>query len=103
MDEQPKQVFRPPVDDTQVPSIFILSCLNFVSQMSQLFKKTFILPVTYSWFSICILKDLFSGSQTSASQDEFPDDSPKSPIEEVLAPSLLAMNLKLGSAPPDDV
>ncbi|GKV53980.1 hypothetical protein SLEP1_g60490, partial [Rubroshorea leprosula] len=41
--------------------------------------------------------DLFSESQTSDSKDEHPN----SPVE-VLAPSVLAMNLKFDSAPPDD-
>ncbi|KAL9449198.1 hypothetical protein AB3S75_011182 [Citrus x aurantiifolia] len=63
VDEEPKQEFQAPIDDTQ---------------------------------------DLFSVPQTSTSQDDLLDDTPKSPLEEALAPSLLAMNLKLGSAPPDD-
>ncbi|KAL5845069.1 hypothetical protein ACOSQ4_011027 [Xanthoceras sorbifolium] len=48
-------------------------------------------------------QDLFSESQTSGSKDEPPNETPSSPLEEVLAPSLLAMNLKFDSAPPDDV
>ncbi|GMJ02660.1 hypothetical protein like AT1G75150 [Hibiscus trionum] len=48
-------------------------------------------------------QDLFSDSQTSDSKDELPDETPSSPLEEVLAPSLLAMNLKLDSAPVDDI
>ncbi|GKV04818.1 hypothetical protein SLEP1_g16925 [Rubroshorea leprosula] len=47
-------------------------------------------------------QDLFSESQTSDSKDEIPDESPNSPVE-VLAPSLLAMNLKFDSSPPDDI
>ncbi|GLT45881.1 hypothetical protein SLA2020_196810 [Shorea laevis] len=47
-------------------------------------------------------QDLFSESQTSDSKDEIPDESPNSPVE-VLAPSVLAMNLKFDSAPPDDI
>ncbi|GLT92148.1 hypothetical protein SLE2022_100000 [Rubroshorea leprosula] len=43
-------------------------------------------------------EDLFSESQTSDSKDEHPN----SPVE-VLAPSVLAMNLKFDSAPPDDI
>ncbi|KAK9947099.1 hypothetical protein M0R45_012534 [Rubus argutus] len=48
-------------------------------------------------------QDLFSDSQTTDSKDE--NDTPSSPLEEVFAPSILAMNLKLklDSAPPDDV
>ncbi|GAV70280.1 hypothetical protein CFOL_v3_13778 [Cephalotus follicularis] len=42
-------------------------------------------------------------TQTSYSKDSFPDDTPSSPLEEVLAPSLLALNLKLDSAPPEDI
>ncbi|TXG52256.1 hypothetical protein EZV62_021425 [Acer yangbiense] len=63
VEEEPKQAFRAPIDDTQ---------------------------------------DLFSDSQTNGSKDEFSDETPSSPLEEVLAPSLLAMNLKFDSAPPDD-
>ncbi|GAV84384.1 LOW QUALITY PROTEIN: hypothetical protein CFOL_v3_27828, partial [Cephalotus follicularis] len=47
--------------------------------------------------------DLLLDSQTSDSKDSFPDDTPSSPLEEVLAPSLLALNLKLHSAPPEDI
>ncbi|KAM1133318.1 hypothetical protein ACFX19_043290 [Malus domestica] len=64
VDEEPKQTFRAPIDDTQ---------------------------------------DLFSDSQTTDSKDDLPNDDPKSPLEEVFAPSIPAMNLKLDSAPPDDV
>ncbi|XVE69912.1 hypothetical protein DITRI_Ditri10aG0029700 [Diplodiscus trichospermus] len=63
-EEEPKQSFRAPVNDTQ---------------------------------------DLFSDSQTSDSKVELAEETPNSPLEEVLAPSLLALNLKLDSAPPDDV
>ncbi|XP_075674147.1 uncharacterized protein LOC142643414 [Castanea sativa] len=48
-------------------------------------------------------QELFSDSQTSDSMDELPSKTPSSPLEEVMAPSILAMNLKLDSAPPDDV
>ncbi|XVF36130.1 hypothetical protein REPUB_Repub19eG0031900 [Reevesia pubescens] len=48
-------------------------------------------------------QDLFSDSQTSDSKDEVAEETPSSPLEEVLAPSLLALNLKLDSAPPDDI
>ncbi|KAI9199897.1 hypothetical protein LWI28_000147 [Acer negundo] len=63
VEEEPKQAFRAPIDDTQ---------------------------------------DLFPDSQTNGSKDELSDETPSSPLEEVLAPSLLAMNLKFDSAPPDD-
>ncbi|GKV53979.1 hypothetical protein SLEP1_g60490, partial [Rubroshorea leprosula] len=53
-------------------------------------KQAFRLPVDDT-------EDLFSESQTSDSKDEHPN----SPVE-VLAPSVLAMNLKFDSAPPDD-
>ncbi|MBA0550478.1 hypothetical protein Golob_021421 [Gossypium lobatum] len=39
----------------------------------------------------------------SNSYDELADETPNSPLEEVLAPSVLAMNLKLDSAPLDDI
>ncbi|XP_021283739.1 DNA ligase 1 [Herrania umbratica] len=48
-------------------------------------------------------QDLFSDSQTSDSKDDFAEETPKSPLEEVLAPSMLALNLKLDSAPADDM
>ncbi|XVE94736.1 hypothetical protein REPUB_Repub02eG0035000 [Reevesia pubescens] len=48
-------------------------------------------------------QDLFSDSQTSDSKDEIGEKTPNSPLEEVLAPSMLALNLKLDSAPPDDI
>ncbi|XP_050124087.1 uncharacterized protein LOC126601421 isoform X1 [Malus sylvestris] len=48
-------------------------------------------------------QDLFSDNQTSDDKDGLPNDDSKSPLEEVFAPSILAMNLKLDSAPPDDV
>ncbi|KAM4121936.1 hypothetical protein ACB094_01G044400 [Castanea mollissima] len=48
-------------------------------------------------------QELFSDSQTSDSMDELPSKTPSSPLEEVMAPSILAMNLKLDSAPADDV
>uniref|UniRef100_A0A803NMZ4 Uncharacterized protein n=1 Tax=Cannabis sativa TaxID=3483 RepID=A0A803NMZ4_CANSA len=44
-------------------------------------------------------QDLFSDSQTSDSKNE----TPSSPLEEAFVPSVLAMNLKFDSAPPDDV
>ncbi|XP_057973369.1 uncharacterized protein LOC131161552 [Malania oleifera] len=47
-------------------------------------------------------QDLFSDSQASDTKDERPNEQCDNPIEEVLAPSLLTMNLKLDSAPPDD-
>ncbi|XP_008220781.1 PREDICTED: protein IWS1 homolog [Prunus mume] len=48
-------------------------------------------------------QELFSDSQTTDSKDDLPNDAPRSPLEEVFAPSILAMNLKLDSAPPYDV
>ncbi|XP_022768939.1 glutamic acid-rich protein-like isoform X2 [Durio zibethinus] len=64
VDEEPKQVFRAPINDTQ---------------------------------------DLFSDSQTSNSKDELAEEAPNNPLEEVLALSLFALNLKLDSAPLDDI
>ncbi|OMO87612.1 hypothetical protein CCACVL1_08886 [Corchorus capsularis] len=48
-------------------------------------------------------QDLFSDSQTSDSKDEFAEETPGNSLKGVLAPSLLALNLKLDSAPPDDI
>ncbi|ONI32712.1 hypothetical protein PRUPE_1G381400 [Prunus persica] len=48
-------------------------------------------------------QELFSDSQTTDSKDDLPNEAPSSPLEEVFAPSILAMNLKLDSAPPYDV
>ncbi|XP_022772771.1 DNA ligase 1-like isoform X2 [Durio zibethinus] len=59
-------------------------------------KKTFRAPVNDT-------QDLFSDSQTSDTKHELAEETPTSPLEEVLAPSLLALNLKLDSAPPDDM
>ncbi|PON40471.1 DNA ligase-like protein [Parasponia andersonii] len=44
-------------------------------------------------------QDLFSDSQSSDSKNEMPS----SPLEEVFVSSVLAMNLQLDSAPPDDI
>ncbi|KAB2619641.1 IWS1-like protein [Pyrus ussuriensis x Pyrus communis] len=59
-------------------------------------KQTFRAPIDDT-------QDLFSDNQTTGDKDGLPNDDSKSPLEEVFAPSLLAMNLKLDSAPPDDV
>ncbi|CAK9142826.1 unnamed protein product [Ilex paraguariensis] len=48
-------------------------------------------------------QDLFGDSQKSVGTDAVPDDQQNSPLEEVLAPSLLTMNLKFDSAPADDI
>ena len=50
-----------------------------------------------------MFQDLSFDSQKSSSKDEISDDPPSSPMEGVQAPSLLAMNLKLDSAPPDEL
>ncbi|KAL6956496.1 hypothetical protein U1Q18_043320 [Sarracenia purpurea var. burkii] len=47
-------------------------------------------------------QDLFCDSQTSEGKSPISNDQDNSPLEEVLAPSFLAMNLKFDSAPPDD-
>lgn len=51
-------------------------------------------------FSIC--QDLFDDSEPTGSKDEILDDLASSPSEEVMAPSLLALNLKFDSVPPDE-
>lgn len=48
-------------------------------------------------------QDLFGDSQSSEGKDTSYDDQNNRPTEEVLAPSLLAMNLKFDSAPADDL
>ncbi|XP_058224838.1 uncharacterized protein LOC131333992 [Rhododendron vialii] len=48
-------------------------------------------------------QDLFGDSQSSEGKDTLYDDQNDSPTEEILAPSLLAMNLKFDSAPGDDI
>ncbi|KAK4599717.1 hypothetical protein RGQ29_009664 [Quercus rubra] len=74
------------------------SCKSIPSQMDvdEESKQEFRAPIGDT-------QDLFSDSQTSDSMDELPSKTPSSPLEEVMAPSILAMNLKLDSAPPDDV
>ncbi|WOG90658.1 hypothetical protein DCAR_0309902 [Daucus carota subsp. sativus] len=47
-------------------------------------------------------QDLFGDSETSGNKDDQLDNQQSSPIEEVLAPSLLTMNLKIDSVPLDD-
>ncbi|KAB1220568.1 hypothetical protein CJ030_MR3G015821 [Morella rubra] len=47
-------------------------------------------------------QELFSDSLISDSKDELLSETPNSPLGEVLAPSILAMNLKLDSAAPED-
>ncbi|MCD7450104.1 hypothetical protein HAX54_003522 [Datura stramonium] len=47
-------------------------------------------------------QDLFDDSEPTGSKDEILDDLASSPLEEVMAPSLLALNLKFDSAPPDE-
>ncbi|XP_059284499.1 uncharacterized protein LOC132037875 isoform X1 [Lycium ferocissimum] len=47
-------------------------------------------------------QDLFDDSEPTVSKDERLDDPASSPLEEVMAPSLLALNLKFDSAPPDE-
>lgn len=47
-------------------------------------------------------QDLFCGSQASEKKDDLSDNRTESPLEEDFGPSLLALNLKLDSAPPDD-
>ncbi|KAJ7966739.1 DNA ligase-like protein [Quillaja saponaria] len=48
-------------------------------------------------------QELFSYSQTSDAKDGQQNEKPSSPLEEVFAPSIRAINLKSDSAPPDDV
>ncbi|KAL3514624.1 hypothetical protein ACH5RR_027341 [Cinchona calisaya] len=47
-------------------------------------------------------QDLFGDSETKESNYELPGDLQDSPLEEVMAPSLLAMNLKFDSVPSND-
>ncbi|KAK2988737.1 hypothetical protein RJ640_021002 [Escallonia rubra] len=47
-------------------------------------------------------QDLFDDSETSDTKDKLPSEQQNGLMEETLAPSLLAMNLKFDSAPPDD-
>ncbi|XP_052202927.1 uncharacterized protein LOC127808431 [Diospyros lotus] len=48
-------------------------------------------------------QDLFDDSQTSQDNDKMSNDQNDCPLEEVLAPSILAMKLKFDSAPCDDI
>ncbi|KAL3022772.1 hypothetical protein AAZX31_04G032600 [Glycine max] len=47
-------------------------------------------------------QELYTDSERSDTKDEAVNDKSNNPSEEVFAPSMLAMNLKLDSAPPDD-
>ncbi|CDP07536.1 unnamed protein product [Coffea canephora] len=47
-------------------------------------------------------QDLFGDSETKECNDELPGGLQDSPLEEVMAPSLLAMNLKFDSVPSND-
>ncbi|KAL3363240.1 hypothetical protein AABB24_012503 [Solanum stoloniferum] len=47
-------------------------------------------------------QDLFDDSEPTGSKDVILDDLVSSPSEEVMAPSLLALNLKFDSVPPDE-
>nr|GMC52289.1 protein IWS1 homolog isoform X1 [Ipomoea batatas] len=47
-------------------------------------------------------QDLFGDSQESDGTNERPKFNASSPLEEVMAPSVLAMNLKFDSVPPDE-
>ncbi|KAF9688544.1 hypothetical protein SADUNF_Sadunf02G0208000 [Salix dunnii] len=58
-------------------------------------KQTFRAPVDDT-------QDMCFDSQKGTPKDEISVDPPSSPMEGVQAPSLLAMNLKLDSAPPDE-
>ncbi|KAK1350240.1 transcriptional regulator ATRX [Heracleum sosnowskyi] len=48
-------------------------------------------------------RDLFGNSETIDDKDDKLDNQHSSPMEEVLAPSLLTMNLKIDSVPLDDI
>ncbi|XP_048226481.1 glutamic acid-rich protein isoform X2 [Ricinus communis] len=58
-------------------------------------KQTFRAPIDDT-------QDLIFDSQTSEFNDELSDEMPSSPLEDVMAPSFLVMDLKLDSAPPDE-
>lgn len=51
---------------------------------------------------IILNQDLFGDSQESDGTNERPKFNASSPLEEVMAPSVLAMNLKFDSVPPDE-
>ncbi|XP_059454259.1 uncharacterized protein LOC132184587 isoform X2 [Corylus avellana] len=74
------------------------SCESIPSQMDvdEKSRQAFRIPIDDT-------QELLPDSPTSDSTDELPSETPNSPLEEVLAPSILAMNLKLDSAPLDDV
>ncbi|XP_050364875.1 uncharacterized protein LOC126783448 [Argentina anserina] len=70
--------------------------VSFQMDVDEVSKHAFRAPIDDT-------QDLFSDSQTIGSRDE--NDMPSSPLEELFAPSKLAIDLKLNldSAPPDDV
>ncbi|KAF9609416.1 hypothetical protein IFM89_016216, partial [Coptis chinensis] len=65
-------------------------------------KCVFRAPINDTQVLFLCLPDLSDGFQTSDEED-LEDSEEDSPVEEVLAPSVLTMNLKLDSAPPDDM
>ncbi|KAE8679876.1 hypothetical protein F3Y22_tig00111393pilonHSYRG00043 [Hibiscus syriacus] len=70
-------------------------CSDEITAASEEPKPAFRAPINDT-------EDLFFDSQTNNSKDELADETPSSPLE-VLAPSVLAMNLKLDTAPLDDI
>ncbi|KAG5033893.1 hypothetical protein JHK85_009195 [Glycine max] len=75
-DSESEHAFRAPIGDTQV------------------FRQPFT--------KMLALTELYTDSERSDTKDEAVNDKSNNPSEEVFAPSMLAMNLKLDSAPPDD-
>lgn len=73
---------------------FIISC----------FRSFWLLVIDFdtNCLSICNFQDLYSDSQRSDAKVEALNEKLSSPLE-VFEPSIPAMNLKLDSAPPDDV
>jgi len=51
---------------------------------------------------ICNFQELFSDSERSDTKEDAVNEKSNNPPEEVFAPSMLSMNLKLDSAYPDD-
>jgi len=51
---------------------------------------------------VCNIQELFSASRRSDDKEEDVNEKSNDHSEEMFAPSMPAMNLKLDSAPPDD-
>ncbi|XP_019152348.1 PREDICTED: protein IWS1 homolog [Ipomoea nil] len=84
------------VDGPSVSGVDDAKPENVPSQMvlDEVAEPTFRAPVD--------TQDLFGDSQASDGTNEIPKCNASSPLEEVMAPSVLAMNLKFDSVPPDE-